>query len=399
MTAMRSLLLRNVRSIGFVGPDLKEGMDLSIDQAGTVDRLGFDLPDTGYDTILDLERSYLSPGWIDLHTHVYEGGTHCAVNPDEIGAKAGVTVLVDAGSAGHANFSGFRDFVIKKYENTQIISFINVGNIGLVLGDRVSEFARLDQINPDALFDCIQENREHIRGVKVRASGDVFRGWESEAVRLASKAAREVDLPLMVHVADPLPLLEDILPILRSGDIVTHCYHGRRWGLLDKERIIPQAIQARERGVLFDVGHGYGSFDVHVAEKALSLGFKPDTISSDLHVKSKKRLCYSLALTMSKFLSLGLSLEEVIRDVTANPARIVKVDGFTSGIVGKKARFTVFSTVNEPLDVMDNYGNGWIINSLIQPRYTIAGNRLIKATAMIAASEGTADVLIPVRKD
>ncbi len=271
---MNSLLLKNVNFIGFEISSLQKGMDVSIGQDGCVNGVGLNLTEDGYDEVQDVSNYYLSPGWIDLHTHVFEGGTLCGVNPDKIGVLAGVTVLVDAGSAGETNFRGFRDYVIKKYNNTQIVPFINFGSMGMVFGNPeretdslgrvhspgllinpvVSEFDCQEKINPVKLYECIKENRDLIKGIKVRASGSVMRGWYSEAIKMACKTSREFDLPLMVHIGETMPLLEDILPKLKEGDIVTHCYHGKRWGLLEKGSIINQALEARERGIKFDVG-------------------------------------------------------------------------------------------------------------------------------------------------
>ncbi|NJD02583.1 MAG: amidohydrolase/deacetylase family metallohydrolase [Ruminiclostridium sp.] len=374
---MKKVLLKGMNFIGSEEFETGNGMDISIDDDGLINKIAFNLSEEGYENVLDLSGFFLSPGWIDMHTHIYHGVSNLGVDPEKIGPKTGVTILVDAGSAGDANFQGFREHIIAG-RDYPIFSFINIGSTGLIFANQISEFDSLEKINLDGLYECIDRNREYIKGIKVRASGVIMRGWGIEAVKLAKKAAREAGLPLMVHIGEPLPLLEDILPLLDNGDIVTHCFHGKRWGILDnKGAVLPEAVEAAGRGVRFDTGHGCASFSFKVAERAISSGFKPFSISTDLHSANVDGPVFNLALTMSKLLSLGLSLSEVIQCVTFNPAGILGVESYENGIVGKSTRFTVFSVENQPFEAMDSNGNTRIIEKVIKPRYVILGNRII----------------------
>jgi len=356
-----TILLKNA---DFIGIDrIQKGIDLGIDNKGMIIKTGPGLDKKDYEQELDLSGHFISPGWIDLHTHIYYGVSNLGVDPDIIGPQAGVSILVDAGSSGEVNFQGFRDYIIKS-KDYPIYAFINVGSTGLMLSNLISELDTLDKLNIEQLILRINENREYIKGIKLRASGVILKGWGYEVVKIAKKVAEEVNLPLMVHVGEPLPLLEDILPILRKGDIVTHCYHGKKWGMFEKGRVIPEVWDALERGVRFDVGHGCASFNFEVAKKAISEGIKPFSISTDLHKDSITGPAWSLSLTMSKMLAIGLSLEEVIQCVTRNPASVLDEETYEDGLVGKKARFTIFSLINENIEAVDTNANKVVLNKI-----------------------------------
>ncbi|MBB6672136.1 amidohydrolase/deacetylase family metallohydrolase [Cohnella nanjingensis] len=381
---MSGLLLRNATFIGF-GPDYDKAMlDVLIDEQGFVAAVGraLEAPDA---EAIDLRGQLLSPGWIDLHTHVYYGVSNIGLPPDAIGPRAGVTALVDAGSAGEANFVGFREYIVKS-RPYPIYSFLNLGSIGLTYASQLSELDSLEKLNVDRMMACIADNRETIKGVKLRASGVILRGLGIEIVKVAKRAAAEAELPLMIHIGEPLPLLEDILPVLDEGDIVTHCYHGKRWGLFDNKGLIPQAADAWERGVRFDVGHGAASFDYEVAERAIALGRKPFSISTDLHARNVSGPVRSLALTMSKLLAVGLSLDEVVHSVTSRPAQvveldpltIVELDPLTVGLIGKQARFTAFSVASEPTPAVDSAGRTRMLDAIIRPERVVLGRTVVR---------------------
>lgn len=368
---MNRLLLKHVQPIGF-SARLQAGMDVRIDGDGTVGAIGWNLEPAEEDRVADLSGLYLSPGWIDMHAHVYDGVSNAAVNPDEIGPCTGVTGIVDAGSAGCANFSGFRDYVIMP-RSFPVYSFLNLGATGLLYANDVSELDSLDKINLDRLVSCVNDNRAYIKGIKIRASGVIMRGLGVELVKLAKRTAVELDLPLMVHVGEPLPMLEDILELLERGDIVTHCYHGKKWGIFRKGELIPELMRACERGVLLDVGHGSASFHFEVAEKAIALGCKPYSLGTDLHIGNVNGPVWDLPTTMSKLLALGLSLEEVIRGVTAHPAAIVGMERFQQELIGTRARFTAFALDSAAAQVEDSYGQARRIHRVIRPVYTVMG--------------------------
>lgn len=375
---MPGLLLKNAALTSF-GPHTTDApTDLFIDEQGIVIAIGPNITGNEAHQTIDLSGHFLSPGWIDLHTHVYYGVSNIGLPPDDIGPRTGVTALVDAGSAGEANFIGFREYIVKP-RSFPIFSFLNLGSIGLTNASQVSELDSLEKLNLDRLMACIEQNRSTIKGLKLRASGVILRGLGIEIVKLAKRAAEEVELPLMVHVGEPLPLLEDIFPVLGEGDIVTHCYHGKRWGLFNNKGIIPQAADAWNRGVLFDVGHGAASFSYEVADRAINLGFKPFSISTDLHARNVNGPVWDLPTTMSKLLSTGLSLDEVIRCVSEKPATILGLEHYQDGIIGKEARFTAFSLVNERVPTKDSQGVERLLESFILPQFAILGSKAVRS--------------------
>lgn len=371
-----NFLLKNINAIGF--KLLNSEINIFIDESGIIRNKV--VSNTKYIKELDLAEYYLSPGWIDFHTHIFDGISNIGLNPDEIGPKTGVSVLVDAGSAGEVTYQGFKKYIIEP-RNYPIYALLNLSSIGLIKANQISELDSMDKLDIDALVKCVEENRDYIKGIKLRASGVILRGWGFEIVKLAKKVSRETKLPLIVHVGEPPPLLEDILPLLAKGDIVTHYYHGKRWGIFDDNQIIKEVKDAVERGVLFDVGHGAASFNFIVAKKAIAKGFKPFIISTDLHGQNLNGPVWDLATTMSKMLAAGLSLQEVIEGVTINPAEVLDIESYQKGLIGKKARFTVFKIENKRVKLYDSNNNLIEVDKVISPKFVINGTEIIKASS------------------
>jgi dihydroorotase len=273
--------------------------------------------------VLEARGALVLPGLIDLHVHVFWGGSHYGIDPDPHCLASGTTTVADAGSAGAHTFPAFRRYVIE-VARTRVLPFLNIGATGMLAPD-VGELHFVQFIDRQAALRTIEAHRDLIQGIKVRLSREVA----GPNARVALTAAREVSeaarLPIMVHVGDtPLPLTE-ILDELRGGDIITHCFHGRAEGILDaRGRVLAEARRAAGRAVHFDVGHGKGSFAFAVARQALADGFRPGTISSDLHVYNVEGPVFDLATTMSKFLHLGLSLDEVVAMTTTVPAQALR---------------------------------------------------------------------------
>jgi dihydroorotase len=275
--------------------------------------------------VVDARDRLVLPGLIDLHVHVFWGASHYGIEPDPHCLGTGTTTVVDAGSAGAHTFAAFRRYVID-VSATRIVPFLNIGATGMVSPD-VGELEEIRHIDRAAALRTIEAHRDLIRGVKVRLSRDLVGANARVALKTARETGEAAGLPIMVHVGDtPIPLAE-ILGELRPRDVITHCYHGREEGILDARGMVIQAARrAAARGVLFDVGHGKGSFSFQVARQALSQGFRPGTISSDLHVYNLDGPVFDLVTTMSKFLHLGLSLEEVVALTTAAPAQVIGHD-------------------------------------------------------------------------
>lgn len=373
-----STLLKECQFVGFPHSDFKAGMDVAIDASGLIQDVSSEISDDGFDTVIHVNRDWVSPGWIDLHTHFYHGVSNLGVLPEEIGPKTGVSILVDTGSAGYATFVGFRDYVLSQ-SSFPLFAFLNLGSIGLVQANGVSELDSLDKLDLDAMVDCIHRNPSWIKGVKIRASGVILRGWGVEIVKVARKVAREVGLPLMVHVGEPLPVLEDILPILDGGDIVTHCFHGKRYGLLENGQPISGSREAIDRGVLLDVGHGAASFSFDVAQRAIDLGYYPHTISTDIHQHNIDGPVWDLSLTASKLLHVGLPFRQTIEAISVNPAKSIGYNAKQENVKGQPARMTVFEAGSASFQAYDSYGNERTLDRILRPKYTINGAAVITA--------------------
>lgn len=267
---------------------------------------------------VDPNTLYLSPPWIDGHTHCFYGVTSFGLWPDAIGYKKGVHMVVDAGSVGAETLTAFREFIVDHCK-TKVRAFLNVSSIGHVT---MREYFDKRLVDTARAARAVLENRDILFGIKVRSSAVILEGLGLWPLQKALEAAEDAACPLLVHMGERPPENEEILPLLRAGDIATHCFHGKDKPLwLADGAPSPALRDALARGVQLDVGHGAASFDKDIALAALSSGYDDFSISTDLHIRNVNGCVRSLPDTMTKFLALGLSLEKVIRAVTLIPAR------------------------------------------------------------------------------
>lgn len=279
--------------------------------------------------ILDVSGLLVMPGFIDLHVHVFSDVSHYGVDVDQTCLSRGVTTAVDAGSAGAFTFPGFRKFIID-VSQTRLFALLNISAIGLVGGvETIPDIGELEELrycNVETATKIIEANRDKILGIKVRLSDNLAAGGKNErpALLRAREAADAVGLPIMVHSPASSLSIERILAELRPGDVLTHCFHQHRCGILDSEmNVLPVVRKKVEEGLLLDVGHGRGSFTFEVAKRAMSQGVLPHTISSDLHTYNLHGPVFDLVTTLNKFLHLGLELDDAIQRVTTTPAKFV----------------------------------------------------------------------------
>jgi dihydroorotase len=311
-------------------------------------------PDLGT-VVIDAAGKIVTPGLIDMHAHVYTGVCPLTVPADETSSRSGVTTIVSAGDAGAHTIEGFRHLVVNA-SRTRVFAFIHISTIGLA-GWPEGEAVDLAYLDVDKAVRAAIENADIVIGIKVREQGFIVGENGLEPIRRAVEAGERTGLPVMVHIGGaPAPLAE-IFDLLRPGDIITHCYTPAGNGLVEGTQLINEAGSARAKGIIFDSGHGFGSFDYATAEVAFEAGFWPDTISTDLHSLSASGPVGDLATTMSKFLNLGMPMNEVIRAATSRPAEVIqRSDTIGSVRVGDVADLTVLDLVAGDFEFADSSG-------------------------------------------
>src|SRR6201987_3374254 len=353
---MADLVLRGGRVI-----DQASGRDETGDIAfgdGRVIEVGSDLPGVGAE-IVDARGLLVVPGLIDLHTHVYWGGTSLGVDAAEVARRSGTTTFVDAGSAGPGIFHGFRRHVIEP-SPLRIIPYLNVsfpGIFAVSAAVSVGECADLRLLDPRECVRVSKANSDLIAGVKVRVGRNAGGASGVAPLDIALEVAEETGLPVMAHLDNPPPTRLEVLTRLRRGDILTHCFRPFPNTPVQQDgRIREEVLEARRRGVSFDIGHGSGSFGFRTAEAMLIAGFLPDVISSDVHALSIEGPAFNQLVTMSKFLCLGMELGDVIRAGTLAPADALGRHDLGSLQIGAVGDATVLELAQGAFEYRDVLG-------------------------------------------
>jgi dihydroorotase len=354
---------------------LHEKRDIAITK-GKIESMEKDISSDKAREIIDASEHIVTPGLIDIHVHVYPGVSHYGIDADTHALAHGVTTVMDAGSSGADTFEGFRRYVVN-VSDTRILAFLNISTMGMI-SPRVGELEDLRFADVEKAVEVIERNRDIIQGVKVRMSRSIVGDNGIQPLLLAKRAAEAVKMPIMVHVGNtPMPLA-DILGEMRRGDILTHCFHGSENGILDNQGNILDAVRkAVKKGVNLDVGHGRGSFSFNVAEKALAQGVSPQTISSDLHHYNVFGPVYNLATTVSKFLYLGLSLNEALSKVTLTPAKLLGIDEELGNLrKGSIADVSIFKLKKGNFSFLDTVGKTVVGNRLLKPAAVVKGGKV-----------------------
>jgi dihydroorotase len=328
--------------------------------------------------IIDAAGRIVTPGLIDLHSHVYWGGTSLGVDADRIAARSGTTTFVDAGSAGAGNFLGFRRHVMER-SKVRILAYVNISFAGIFAFAKtvmVGECGDLRLCEPREVVACVHEHRDVVVGVKVRAGKHASGTSGIAPVDLAVEAADFVGLPLMAHIDEPPPGRSEVLPRLRRGDILTHCFRPfPNAPVFASGAVRPDMHLARERGVIFDIGHGMGSFDFGVARAMLAEGLAPDVISSDVHLYSVDGPAFDILVCMSKMMALGMPLVEVIRAATEAPARAISRPDLGSVAVGGVADLAILGERAAPVGFYDSRGVELVADARLISHGIVIGGR------------------------
>ncbi len=369
------LLIRNGHAV-----DPSTGLNARRDVAvarGRIAAVAEVIPSEAAAEIYEADGRIVTPGLIDLHTHIYRGATFWGVNCDAISGRTGVTTWVDAGSAGAFTLDGFREFIASP-SPLNIYAFLNISCIGLVAHDY--ELTNLALCDPNLFELVVNANRDLVMGGKVRLGAATVGVNGFEPLRLARQALDRCGLPLMLHIGERPPDPEDFEHLLRRGDVVTHCFTNRSMRLVDDAgQLRDFARKWIDRGVLLDLGHGISSFAYETAEALLRIGVKPHFISSDLHQYSINGPAYDLPTCLSKLMCLGMTLPEVIACATLNPAKFLGLDREIGSLrVGARADIAVFEAVESRKPLYDAEWNQMPAKVLLRNAATFVRGRLLK---------------------
>jgi len=327
---------------------------------GRIREVKGDIPQDSAAKVIDARGKVVTPGLIDIHVHVYDGVAPLGVPADPNCVARGVTTVVDAGSAGAHTFPGFRQHVLR-IAQTRVYALLNISVLGQTPYSAEIPFGELLDLryaNPKLAAQTIERNRDAILGVKIRLSRNIAGDHDVEALALARDAADAVGLPVMVHIGDTHSPLPRILSMLKKGDVITHSFRAGDGGILDERgRVLPEVKAAVARGVRLDVGHGAAGFSFTTASVARQQGVTPGTISSDVHNYNVNGPVFDLATTLSKFLLLGFSLEEVVERATVAPANTFAFPTGTGTLrPGAEADVAVFEHPEGRFEFVDSRG-------------------------------------------
>lgn len=367
--------------------DPKNNVDGVIDigvKDGHILRVAKDIPATEGKKVVDATGLYVSPGFIDIHAHFYHGtNPHTeysngfnALNPDQFTFPSGVTTAVETGGAGWRNFVHFKEQVIDRVQ-TRIFAMINIVGHGMA---GIHE-QNIEDMNPKMSALIARQYRNNIVGFKLAH----YNGHDWTPIDLLLEAGRSADLPVMVDFGSanpPLSLETLFMEKFRPGDIYTHIYgggSGGRQGVLDDNgNVRPFLLDAQKRGVIFDVGHGGASFSYANAVPALAAGAKPNTISTDAHGRSVLSGMKSMTNVMSKFLNMGMTLNEVITASTWAPANVIKHPELGHLSEGAVADITVFNVLEGEFGFTERTGiNKMMGKHKIEAEMTVKDGRIV----------------------
>ncbi len=367
--------------------DPSQGLEAELDVAvrgGKIASVAPEIPEGQAGQVIRAQGKIVTPGLIDVHTHVFPYVGPYGIEPDPYCVRRGVTSVIDAGTSGAFTFPAFRRFIIERAA-TRVRALLHVVSIGMVAGGtaNMGELEDLRYCVPKLAVETANQNRDLIVGFKIRFSEHYTGPNDLEGMRRGRAAADEAGLPIMIHIGGSYTPLKEFLALMKKGDVVTHSFNGHPHGLLDGTgKLTPEVVEARQRGVLFDVGHGAGSFSFEVMEKCLGQGFSPDTISSDLYSANISGPVYDQLTTLSKFLALGMSLHDVIARTTVNSARVFNF-GAEIGTLqpGAEADVSVLELKDGEFTFTDSEGKTRTSRQKLEAVTTVKGGKVFEPTA------------------
>ncbi len=343
------------------GQHLHARMDVAV-KGGKILEMSPEIPESRALVVYSAKDKIVTPGFIDLHVHCFDG-VGSGMNADHYCLGRGVTTVVDAGSTGFIMVGAFIKHIVKT-STTRIHALVDIGALGTMTIHECPNYYRdmyiPDFVLPQSVAKAAKDNRPDVVGIKIHLDREVSShslDFEPELLKKAVEAAEAAGLPLMVHAMNTANLSPDLMKLMRKGDVFTHCFHGFQNGILDASgKILPGVREARERGILFDVGADRNAISFDVAEQALQQGFLPDTISSDLTIAAATHSTGDLPNVASKMMALGMNLEQVVERVTFNPARVFDF-GVQLGTLlpGAEADIGIFEIRDDKFEFTDNF--------------------------------------------
>ena len=331
--------------------------DVAVEE-GKIARVAPGIPAEESRRTIDVKGKIVTPGLIDLHTHVYDGVNATGVNPDLGGVRAGVTTMVDAGSSGCDTFGGFPLHIIPN-NATEVLPFLHICRTGLATTPDIFSPASIDLEKTIAVCEA---NRGVIRGIKARMVSPALEIMGIEMPKLAKRAAKAAGIKLMVHIGDTehrydAKIIRELLPIMEEGDIVTHLFTANPGGVIGSDgKLVPEAKEAKDRGVWLDTAHGRSNFSFDIGARILDQGLLPHCISTDLTVPGRQNTVHSMTEMMTRFLAMGFTLEQVVEMCTINPAKAL----------GEEARLGSMGTgMQGDISVLELKAGDWVVYDVL----------------------------------
>ena len=344
--------------------------------AGKVSAVDESIPEAGARQVVDATGMIVTPGLLDLHVHVFWGASVYGIEPDIGNISKGVTTALDAGSAGAHTFPAFRRFIMERAD-TRLYALLNISGMGMLSG-KIGELLDLRWADVEDAVSVGMDNRDLVLGIKARLSEWLTGDHDVESLKRALEAAEAIGGLVMIHIGRSKTSLEDLMAMLRPGDVVTHSFHSREHGVLDDAgRVIDGVREATERGVVLDIGHGAGAFSFDTAEKALAQGLPPGNISSDLHQGNFDGPVFDQLTVLSKFLWLGMDLDDVIRLSTQTTAEVMGLgDRLGTLRVGAEGDATVMRLDEGRFTLTDSFSRSVTANQKLTHVRTIKAGRV-----------------------
>jgi dihydroorotase len=352
---------------------------------GVVDAIAPNLEPAGA-AVMDVKNLIVTSGLIDVHLHLMKGLGAFGVDPDIFGVGSAVTTVVDAGSAGHTLLNVFRNYITNNAK-TRVFNYINLSTLGGVTGPGFSILADPRLIDEEKIANAVEANRDIIVGIKIMATGGALGAQGLKPLERARKLGDELKIPLLVHIgeswtkgAEPVAV-GDVLKYLSPGDIITHMFTAHPGGLLDDNgKLWPQVRDAKESGILMDVGHGLHNLNFDVARKVLDQGLEPDGVSTDGHRGNRAGPVYDLPTTMAKLIALGFSLNQVVGMATLNAARLLgRPKELGTLRTGQPADISVLRIEDREWTAIDSQKGAIPAKQALVPVYAIRGDTIYEA--------------------